>query len=210
MPAPRAVVVQPPRVVNRYTPGPVRTVYRPGPTRFIPGPTVTRNYYNTIVRPDRGAIERARVAQSNWDREHFRLERIAAHDQAAAARLQFLQQQLYQAQQAQQIAAQQQQAAQQPPAMVQNMPQPAPSVSPASPAVDLTPHQDAADGGGGGDDGGGGGGDDGGGGGGGHGGEEHAGHKPHHLLLFVGLIGIAGVGGYMLMHKKKPAAKKPD
>jgi hypothetical protein len=232
MPAPRVITREivrqaPPRTV--FTPGPVRTVYRPGETRYVPGATVTRNYYNTVVRPDRGAIERARVAQSRWDRDHFRLERLASRDANAAAQLAALQQQLYQAQvAAQQPPTVQPQVQPQGPVAVQNMPQPTPNVSPASPAVDLTPHQDAADGGGGGGDdggGGGGGGDDGGaaaadggGGGGGGGGHGHghgddggpAGHKPHHLLLFVGLIGVAGVGGYMLMRKKKPSTKKPD
>lgn len=169
------IVRQPPQVINR-------TVYTPGPTQYVPGPAVTRNYYNTVVRPDYGAIQRAREAQSNWDREHFRLERRG--DREAAMRLAFLQQQLLAAQAAQQ-------AQQQPPAMVQNMPQPTPTVSPASPAVDLTPHQDAADGGGG----------DG-------GGEAEPSHKPKHLLLFVGLIAVAGVGGYMFVHKKK--GKKPS
>lgn len=178
---PRPYVRPAPQIVNR-------TVYTPGPTR-----TITRNYYNTVVRPDYGAVQRAREAQANWDRERGRLERLRYHDQAAAARYALLQQQLYQAQ----MAAQQQPTVQ-PPAMVQNMPQPMPSVSPASPAVDLTPQQDAADGGGTPDAGGGGG--DGGGG--------EPSHKPHHLLLFVGLIGVAGVGGYMLMHKKK--VKKPS
>ena len=116
---PRPYVRPAPQIVNR-------TVYTPGPTR-----TITRNYYNTVVRPDYGAVQRAREAQANWDRERGRLERLRYHDQAAAARYALLQQQLYQAQ----MAAQQQPTVQ-PPAMVQNMPQPMPSVSPASPAVD--------------------------------------------------------------------------
>ena len=191
-PPPRTIVRQP-QIINR-------TVYTPGPTRYVPGPTVTRNYYSTVVRPDYGAIQRAQEAQANWDRERSRLERLRYHDRDAAMRYALLQQQLYQAQ----MAAQQQPTVPPPqaPVAVQNMPQPTPSVSPASPAVDLTPHQDAADGGG---DGGGGAPDAG-----GDGGDDHASHKPHHLMLFVGLIGVAGVGGYMLMRKKKPSAKKPD
>jgi len=171
----REVIVRPPpQVIDRY-----HTVYRPGPVQ-------------TIVRPDYGAIQRAREAQANWDREHARLERM--RDRESMARLALLQQQLLAAQQA---AAAAQAAAQQPavqtplpPTVAPTiMPQPQPSVSPASPAVDLTPTQDAAAAADGGGDAG--------------GGAEPAGHKPKHLVLFVGLIAVAGVGGYMLMKKKK-------
>lgn len=178
------VVHEPGRVVNRYIPGPTRTVYTPGATRYVPGPT--------IVRPDYGAIQRAREAQANWDRERSHLERMRYHDREAAARYALLQQQLYQAQ----MAAQQQPTVPPPPsydASVPGTPQNVQTVSPTSPAADLTPQQDAADGGGGGGD---------------EGGGEPS-HKPKHLMLFVGLIAVAGVGGYMFLHKKK-TAKKSD
>lgn len=185
------IVRQPPRVITRevdryhtvYQPGPVRTIYQPGPTQ-------------TIVRPDYGAIQRARAAQANWDREHFQLERLAMRDQIAAARLAMLQQQLAAAQAAAAAAAQQPivQTPLPPTIAPTLMPQPQPSVSPASPAVDLTPTQDAAAAAeGGGQDAG--------------GGEESVGHKPKHLVLFVGLIAVAGIGGYMLMKKKKGPKK---
>jgi hypothetical protein len=179
---PRPYVRPASQIVNRtvYTPGPVQT-------RYLPGQTITR--YNTIVRPDYGAVQRAREAQSNWDRERFNLERTRHHDRNAEMRYNLLQQQLYQAQ----MAAQQQPTVP-PPAMVQNMPQPMPTVQPGSPAVDLTPQQDAsaaAQDSGGGDGGG------------------APSHKPKHLMLFVGLIGVAAVGGYLLM-KKKSSKKSSD
>jgi len=206
--APARPYMPPPRVVvNRYIPGPTRTVYTPGATRYVPGPT--------IVRPDYGAIQRAREAQANWDRERSHLERMRYHDREAAARYALLQQQLYQAQ----MAAQQQPTVPPPPsydASVPGTPQNVQTVSPTSPAADLTPQQDAADGGGGGGDEGGGepshkpkqDAADGGGGGGDEGGGEPS-HKPKHLMLFVGLIAVVGVGGYMFLHKKK-TAKKSD
>jgi len=70
--------------------------------------------------------------------------------------------------------------------------QPTTAVSPAAPSADLTPQQDAADGG------------------------EAAPPTsvepvPHHkskLLLFAGLAVVAGVGGYVLLKKKRPAVGK--
>lgn len=61
------------------------------------------------------------------------------------------------------------------------------ATAPGSPATDLTPMQDehAAEGG-----------------------EEPAHpHSNHKLLLFGGLVVVAGVGAYMVMHKKKPSSK---
>ncbi len=94
-------------------------------------------------------------------------------------RLQALQAQLYQ-QQTQQQALQQQQSAQ----MLQTT-APQAAVSPGSPGTDLTPMQDdhaaAAE----------------------NGTDIAHPHSNHKLLLFGGLIAVAGVGAYVFMGKKK-------
>lgn len=194
-----------PAPAARYVP-PVRTVYAPGRTvyrdRFVPGATVTRNVYvNRGFSPDqRRAFEdsaRRRefdrlMREGRWSREQAQAQAAALAAQQAAAQAAAIA-----AQGAAANAQAQAAAGLQPAQPGQN---PSAAVSPGSPGADLGPAQDqaAADaGGGGGGDGGGGGGDD-------------TGHKPHHLALYVGLVAVAGVVGYMVVKKKKKSKPSAD
>lgn len=73
------------------------------------------------------------------------------------------------------------------PAAVQTIPTPAAPVSPAQPEVDLTPQQDAAQESAEGS------------------GEAPASTEPkkRHWLLWGGILAVAGVGGYMVLKKRK-------
>lgn len=86
----------------------------------------------------------------------------------------------------------QQAAAQQIPATPPPMAPVSVPSSPAAPGADMTPAQEAHDPGG----------DDG-------GGDQHEASHPHnkHLFLFLGIAAAAGVGGYVLLKKKKTIAK---
>lgn len=175
----RSTYVPPPRVITRYEPG--RTVYR---DRYVPGPSVTRNVYNTTYvnrgfSPDQQRAFEESARRREYDRlmRDGRWTREQAQAQAAALAAQQAQ---YAAQQAQQSAIQAQSAYLQPGG--QN---PSAAVSPGSAAADLSPAQDqaaAADGGG-------------------DGGEPA--HSSKHLLMMVGLVAAAGVVGYMVLKKKK-------
>lgn len=189
-PAPTARPYVAPRPA--YMPPP-RTIYR---DRIVPGPSVTRNFYNTTyVNRGWSPNQRQAFERGVHDREFERLMREGrwSREQAEAQAAALAQQQAAVA--AQQAAAQAATANAQAQSAAGLQPagqNPSAAVSPGSPGADLGPAQDqaAADAGDGG--GGGGGGDD-------------AGHKPHHLVLYVGLVAAAGVVGYMVIKKKKKA-----
>lgn len=184
-----------PRIVPMHPLTPMQQVKRNDELRRI---AVARQTHPAVApyHPPYSAPYRAQVpyrapyhapapyrSEYNTTTFRYRNDWTRAQNERERLRLQALQQQLQQ----QQAQMQQQQA---PIQQVQQMPvnqQPAQvATSAGSPEADLTPAQDAAA----------------------EGGDEPAHpHSNHKMLLFGGIVVIAGIGAYAMLHKKKSSSK---